>query len=119
MKENKIKSYNWGIIAEFIAIIFLKLKGYKILKRRYKTFMGEVDIVAKKGKFLIAVEVKARKTATSSEEVLSKHQQNRIKRAMMFFMTANFKKYFNHSVRFDLIIVSPYKLPKHYQGFWE
>ena len=120
----KIQSYNFGIIAEFIAIIFLRLKGYKILKRRYKTFVGEVDIIARKGRAIIAVEVKARKKVVQKngfliDEVLSENQKRRIKRAIMFFMAANFKKYYNHSIRFDLIVISPYKIPFHLVGFWE
>ncbi len=124
IKSNKIKSYQFGIIAELIAIIFLKLKGYKILARRYKTFVGEIDIVACKGKSLIAVEVKARKNITIQngflvDEVVSKNQRERIKRAIIFFVKSNYKKYFNHNIRFDLVVVSPYKLPCHFINFWE
>lgn len=121
MTKDKIKSYNFGIIAEFIAIIFLKLKGYKILKRRYKTYLGEVDIIAVKNKFLVAIEVKARKSKNdiNLEEILSNQQKSRIKRAMLFFVAGNFKKYYHHSLRFDLIIIKPYGFPRHLIGFWE
>jgi hypothetical protein len=37
----------------------------------------------------------------------------------MSFMKSNFKKYKNHSIRFDLIVVSPRKMPLHLVGFWE
>ena len=121
--NTKLQSYKFGVLAEFITIIFLKLKGYKILKRRYKTLVGEVDIIAKKGKLLIAVEVKARKDARKDklllEEILSPHQQKRIKRAMLFFTTVNFRKYFNYPVRFDLMVIKPWRFPKHYKNFWE
>ena len=60
-RNKKIKSYWFGIIAEYIAIFFLLMNGYKILKRRYKTFAGEVDIIARKSKAIISVEVKARR----------------------------------------------------------
>ncbi len=120
----KVKSYKFGIIAEFIAIIFLRFKGYKILKRRYKTFVGEIDIIATKGSAIIAVEVKARKKIVHKngfliDEVLGENQKRRIKRAIMAFMAANFRKYYNHSIRFDLIVISPYKMPLHLLGFWE
>ena len=124
LTTKKIQSYKFGIIAEFIAIVFLRFKGYKILKRRYKTFVGEVDIIARKGKAIIAVEVKARKKVTQKngflmDEVLAENQKRRIKRAIMAFMATNFKKYYNYSIRFDLIVVSPYKIPLHLPGFWE
>jgi putative endonuclease len=123
-KTKKIQSYQFGIVAEFVAIIFLRLKGYKILKRRYKTFVGEIDIIASKGRAIIAVEVKARKKIVQKngfliDEVLGENQKRRIKRAIMAFMAANFRKYYNHSMRFDLIVISPYKIPLHLPGFWE
>ena len=42
---NKHNDYKKGLWAERIARIFLMLKGYRILKNRYKTPVGEVDIV--------------------------------------------------------------------------
>ena len=123
MKKNKIKSYQFGIIAEFLAIAFLLLKGYKILKRRYKTYYGEIDIIAKKNQCLIAVEVKARKKLIIKngfliEEVLGKNQQKRISRSIMSFVKTNSKKYQNYNIRFDLIVICPYKVPLHLMGFW-
>ena len=123
-KSKKIKSYQFGIIAEFVAIIFLRFKGYKVLQRRYKTNLGEVDIIACKGRAIIAIEVKARKKSVEKngfliDEVLGENQKKRIKRAIMVFMAANSKKYYNHSIRFDLMVISPCKMPYHLIGFWE
>ncbi len=118
-KSKKQQSYKLGVISEFIAIIFLRLKGYKILKRRYKTYVGEIDLIAKKADFLIAIEVKSRSKKVNFDEVLSVKQQQRIKRAMLAFLSANSNKFKNYNVRFDLIIVVPYQIPKHFQGFWE
>ena len=105
-------------------MFFLLLKGYRILERRYKTKLGEIDIVALKGNAIVAIEVKARrkvlfKNGFLFEEVLSENQKKRIKRATMFFMKRNFKKYKFHSIRFDLVVVSPYKMPLHLIGFWQ
>jgi putative endonuclease len=124
VKSKKIKSYRFGIIAEYIAIIFLFFKGYKILCRRFKNKLGEVDIIAKKGKSIIAIEVKARRKKVHEkgfllDEVLTQNQKNRIKRAMFLFMKINSKKYQNHSFSFDLVVISPYKMPLHLINFWE
>ena len=118
--KNKRKSYYFGIIAEFIAAFFLILKGYRILKIRNKTFIGEIDIIAKKGDYLIAIEVKARKKWTPflAEEVLSDNQKIRIRRAMDVFLSSNQKQFKEYGVRFDLIIIIPYKTPQHFIGFW-
>jgi putative endonuclease len=116
--KKKIKSYYFGLFSEIIAIIFLKLKFYKILRRRYRNKLGEIDIIAKKNDFLIAIEVKARKNILLIDEVLSNKQMNRIKRSMNIFYS-NKKYYGKLSIRYDLIIIQPYKFPIHLKNFWE
>ncbi len=116
--RRKIKSYKFGIVGEFIAIVFLVIKGYKIIARRYKTKVGEIDIIASKKDLLIMIEVKSRKYYDEVEEVLSLNQRKRIKNAANFFIQKNYKKFCNHSVRFDLIIVKPFCIPKHFIDFW-
>jgi putative endonuclease len=118
-KTQKQKSYYFGIFAEYIAIIFLTLKGYKILHRRYKTYVGEIDLIAKKAGYLIAIEVKARKNLVLIEEVLSEKQKHRIKKAMMVFLSSAKNYSENYGVRFDLVIVKRYRIPLHLKGFWE
>ena len=55
-KTQKQQSYRFGIYGELITIIFLIFKGYQILHWRYKNQAGEVDIIARKKKILIAVD---------------------------------------------------------------
>ena len=116
--KKKIKSYYFGIFSEYLVIIFLSLKGYQVLKRRHKSYFGEIDIIAKKGDTLIMIEVKARKIINSIEEVLSRNQQNRITEAACDFFAKN-KKYQNLGIRFDLIIVKPFSAPLHLKGYWD
>ncbi len=49
-----------GIQGEQIATILLEKKGYSIITRRYRTRWGEIDIIARKGMYLVFVEVKTR-----------------------------------------------------------
>ena len=114
---SKIKFYKFGLLAEIIAVIFLKLKFYKIIKRNYRNKLGEIDIIAVKNKTLIAIEVKARKKIRSFEEILTKNQMNRIKRSINIFY-AKKKYYGKYDIRFDLIIIKPYKLPLHLKNYW-
>ena len=62
MREKRVKAYRRGLFAETVAALLLRLKGYAIVARRYKTPVGEIDLVALKGKRLAFVEVKRRKT---------------------------------------------------------
>ena len=123
-KDKKIISYKFGLIAEIVTIIFLSFKGYKILAWRYKTKLGEIDIIAskilnKKSGILVAVEVKARKGEFLAEELVTKHQKMRIKKAITAFTARKNNFYQNFDIRFDLIIIRPWKIPIHFPGFWE
>ncbi len=112
------KTYQFGLLAEKIAMIFLCLKGYKILAWRHKNHFGEIDIVAKKSRVIIFVEVKARKSRAVIEEVLRSRQLNRIKRSAELFIAKN-PEFQNHDLRFDFIEVGKYFWPKHQKNFWE
>lgn len=115
-KLTKKQTYQFGIMAEKLAIILLFFKGYKILKWRHKTPFGELDIIAWKPKTIIIVEVKARKHKARIEEVISPRQINRIKRAALFFITQN-AKFRKCDLRFDFIAVNSFFYPQHYKNF--
>ncbi len=116
--NKKLRSYYFGISAEYLVIIFLLFKGYKILKRRHKTYCGEIDLITIKKDTLVIIEVKARKKIQTVEEVLSTYQQNRITQGTMAFIAKN-KKYQNLGIRFDLIIVQSFKITHHLKGYWD
>lgn len=116
MKENKLRSYEFGQIAEIYACIFLIFKGYKILKKNYKNCLGEIDIIAKKGKTFVAVEVKARKAKAAFDEIVTHRQKNRIKNSFHFFLSNNLNGV-DFAARIDLIVIFPWRKPVHLQGF--
>lgn len=113
---SKKQTYKFGIMAERVAIILLFFKGYKILQWRYKTPFGEIDIIAKKGKTIIIVEVKARKGKLNIEQVLGLRQISRIQKASQCFISQNCK-FQNYSLRLDFIAVNKFFYPKHYLNF--
>lgn len=117
MRKINKKTYKFGILAEKIAILFLQLKGYKILQSRFKTRAGEVDIIAKKSNIIIFIEVKARKGNYLIEEVLRKSQISRIRRAAEIFISKK-PKYHNSNLRFDFIEVGKFFIPKHHKNFF-
>ena len=115
--KNKRKAYLKGNFAEYVACAFLLLKGYRLLARRYKTPLGEIDIIAKKWGVLVAVEVKYRPTIAESKASVSKQQQQRICRALQHFQQRYHKK--TTYIRFDLIALSDKKWPTHIQNAWQ
>lgn len=60
------KAYRRGHSAERLAAVALMLKGYRIIGRRYRTKLGEIDLIARRGDIVLMVEVKARPTLEQS-----------------------------------------------------
>jgi putative endonuclease len=81
-----------------------------------KTYVGEIDLVALRGKQLVFIEVKARKNGIC-EDIISQNQQERITRAAEFFLSKN-PRYTNHNIRFDLVFITPYKWPLIIKNAW-
>lgn len=115
-RRNRVRSYRFGLVSEALAATYLRCKGYRILARRYKTRLGELDLVARKGRIIAFVEVKARNKPLS--EVLQKRQQQRISRAATLFI-AKRRQFATFSVRFDVMLIVPWRLPKHIKNAWE
>jgi putative endonuclease len=105
--DHKKKTYDRGVMAEGAAELFLRAKGFEILERRYRTPVGEVDIVAIDGQYLVFVEVKARASVETALESLTPKMRARIQDASMHFLSS-YPKYAGHPMRIDVMAV---KLP--------
>lgn len=88
-----------------ICAMVLLLKGYSLLAWRYKTPVGEIDLVAKKGGQLVFVEVKARDHRAAGLEAVTFSAQERIIRAAAVFVQ-NKPVYAGRSMRFDVMVVT-------------
>ncbi len=106
-----------GHRAERRAATLLRLKGFRLIARRYRSPVGEIDILARRARMLVAVEVKARGDLTTAAHAIDKRQQVRIARATDHFLAAN-PSYAGHHIRFDAILVAPGKLPRHIPDAW-
>lgn len=114
---HKSTSYKSGLLAESIAITLLTLKFYRIIERRYKTGMGEIDIIALKGKTLVFVEVKKRTNKAELFESITTKQKNRIYNTAEIFLSSN-HIYSNHKKRFDAIFIPSNLFPVHIKNAW-
>jgi putative endonuclease len=107
------KALRRGSAAEYIAALFLMLKGYRILALRYRTKLGEIDIIARKGDLAVFVEVKARADEMGAVDAVSYTSQNRIRAASDLWL-ARQRDYALLSQRYDIIAILPGKLPRHF-----
>ena len=104
-----MNNYHIGHFAEFVALIFLRLHGYKKVAINYitgkGTKAGEIDLIVCKKNTLVFVEVKKRQDlGTAAYSILPKQQQ-RIRKAAENFIAIN-KKYQNFDIRFDAVLFS-------------
>ena len=108
--------YNLGLIAEYFVLSYYFITLHKILHHRYKTNVGEIDLIVQKNKQIIFIEVKARKNGLH-EDILSLWQRRRITRTAELFISKHIQ-YTNYDLRFDLAIVEPYRLPTIIKNAW-
>jgi putative endonuclease len=105
-----------GRRAETIAAWWLRLKGWKILARRLKTPLGEVDIVARRGRTVAFVEVKARATAAEADFALDEYRLRRVA-AAAGALAHRFARE-GDITRIDAMFVVPRRLPRHLADVW-
>ncbi len=103
--------------AERICALYLQAKGYRVLKRRYRTPVGEIDFIACKGGTVVFVEVKFRTGKTEVLEAVTPLQMRRIRRAAALFAARN-PRWAKSDQRFDVVTLSPWTLPKHVKNAW-
>lgn len=101
-----------GLRAEMLAAWFLRLKGYRILAMRYRTPVGEIDIVARHWRTLVFVEVKARSSAEEYGMALEAVNTRRISRAANHYL-AHRRLSIDTDMRFDVIFLAPRQWPRH------
>ena len=79
--------------------------------------MGEIDIIATRKNILALIEVKARASLRDAAESIGMHQRERLQRAIGYFL-AHHPHFSQHNVRFDLMLVAPYRWPVHIEDAW-
>lgn len=105
-------AFRFGLSAESRAAAYLIGKGFRILARRWKSPVGEIDIVARRRSLLIFVEVKARERLDDAAWSVTPRQQQRIAAAAEIWLANNPDASFT-DIRFDAMLVAPGRLPQH------
>lgn len=103
-RTKKQSAYDYGKYSEWLACVYLSLKGYRLFKYNYLTKVGQVDFIFVKGSSLIFVEVKSRKNQSMMENLITNKQKRRLIKAANYFLSKN-KNFSNKTIRFDAIYV--------------
>ncbi|MES2215333.1 MAG: YraN family protein [Pseudomonadota bacterium] len=111
-----ITNFRFGLFAEYFVMVWYMLRFYNVIAHRKRNFAGEIDIICQRARSLVFIEVKAR--SSKFDDVLcTPYQQNRIRRTAEVFLQNN-PKYQNFDMRFDLVVIRPYKLPEIIENAW-
>lgn len=105
-------AYRAGHLAEAAAAILLSAKGYRVLARRYRTPLGEIDLIVKRGRLVAFVEVKARPTRAEALESVGRMSERRIADAADLWL-ARHPDAAGFDLRYDMVLVTPWRLPVH------
>ncbi|HWH17320.1 MAG TPA: YraN family protein [Allosphingosinicella sp.] len=105
-----------GRRAEAKAALWLQLKGWRILGRRVRTPVGEVDLVARRGRVIAFVEVKARATAEEAGRSLDDYRLRRVAAAAQALAPRYART--GDDVRIDAVFVVPGHFPRHLPNVW-
>ncbi len=104
-------SYTTGLYSEFLARMYLRLHGYRILKSRYitgkNTNRAEIDVIAQHKKTIVFIEVKCRKSISAAWEAITPIQSARLRRAAETYLI---NKRWKGDARFDVIVVCGHKI---------
>lgn len=114
-QDRKLAAYRRGFAAEYKAALYLLLKGYRILAMRYRTRSGEIDIIARRGDLIAFIEVKARKSLGAGVDAVGHETTCRIRNAADHWL-ARQKDFGRLSCRFDIVVVLPFRLPRHIEN---
>ena len=118
MANDRQKSEKAGRSAELMALWSLRLKGWRLLVQRYKTHVGEVDLIMRRGEVTAFIEVKARSSLDSAISSVTPRQARRIAAAARQFMAED-RRAALQACRFDIVAVSPYHWPQHLENAFE
>jgi putative endonuclease len=102
-----------GRIAELSAAALLMLKGYRILERRHKSKLGEIDLIAVRGTRLAFVEVKQRRAIELAVAAITPRQASRVRAAAERWVW-NHPRYRKHEIALDAVLVTAFLVPRHF-----
>jgi putative endonuclease len=115
--RDRRKAARRGRMAEWLCLWHLRLRFWRILARGWRCPSGEIDILARRGGVLAVIEVKRRSELAAAAGALPPRQRRRIERAAEAYLNTR-PDLAGLALRFDLMLVTPRRLPVHWRGAW-
>jgi putative endonuclease len=107
-----------GRFAEAATVALYLCLGYRPLARRLRTPVGELDLIVRRGATLVAVEVKMRVSADDAAAAITARNRRRIVDATRWWLALN-PTHARYTIRFDVVLWSPWSWPRRIAGAFE
>ncbi len=111
-------TFTRGRLAETVALLFLMVKGYRPLARRFSAAGGEIDLILGRGSTIVFVEVKARGLMDDALTAITATKRRRFSRAARAWL-ARHPGSADKTWRADAVFVAPWSLPRHVEHAFE
>ena len=117
MNKKKLALFK-GLWGEYYAMLYLCLRGYRIVHHNWRCPLGEIDIIARRGSHLAMIEVKHHEFYDDATPVVSTRQQSRIVRATGMYL-ASHRRAINNTISFDAIVLHGWWRLHHIPNAWQ
>jgi putative endonuclease len=114
--RNRKSAERRGRLGESLAALWLNLQGWSIIARRVRTAAGEVDLVARRGRTTLFVEVKTRATRPELDLAIDEHRLSRVAAAASILAPRFVRA--GDDLRIDVILLAPWAMPRHIRNAW-
>jgi putative endonuclease len=107
-RQDAEKRGHWG---ERRAAWWLRIHGWRILGSRVKLKVGEIDLIARRGRIVAFIEVKTRATTWELDHAVDAHRMRRVVNAVRAVSHDYMRP--GDDIRIDLILIAPRCWPRH------
>lgn len=118
MSRTRQAAHAHGHRAETIAVWYMRLKGYRLIANRFKSTVGEIDLIMQRGRTMVFIEVKARAKVDDSIWAVTPQQSRRIASAASLFAARQDMSGIDFQ-RFDIVAVPSYLWPTHIKNAFD
>ncbi|MDR1827702.1 MAG: YraN family protein [Methylobacteriaceae bacterium] len=117
--QSRRRSLAYGRLGEVVAMVWLMGKGYRPVASRFTVRGGEVDLIMRRGKLVVFVEVKARAARDAATYAITPVKRRRFNAAVRVWLSRNPRETRECSVRADAVFIGRWKLPLHIPGAFD